>query len=79
MRRTAILIFTAVLSLAVPAHLLAESESSSVYASNYPLQFFAQEIAGEALDVYLPEIEGDPAYWVPDGEQAAALQSHHCT
>ena len=75
MRRTAILIFTAVLSLAVPGHLLADNTSPVVITSNYPLQFFAQEIAGEALDVRLPEIEGDPAYWVPDGEQAAALQS----
>lgn len=75
MRRTAILIFTAVLSLAVPGYLLAENTSPVIFASNYPLQFFAQEIAGETLDVHLPEIEGDPAYWVPDGEQAAALQS----
>lgn len=75
MRRTAILIFSAVLSLTLPGHLLAENTSPVVFASNYPLQFFAQAIAGEALEVRLPDIEGDPAYWVPDGEQAAALQS----
>jgi zinc transport system substrate-binding protein len=75
MRRRAILIFTALLSFAAPCSLLAQNNSPAVYASNYSLQFFAQEIAGEALQVHLPEITGDPAYWVPDGDQAAALQS----
>lgn len=46
-----------------------------VYASNYPLYFFATEIAGGEVDVRLPEMEGDPAYWAPDGNQAAALQT----
>ena len=33
-----------------------------VYASNYPLYFFANEIAGDVVDVRLPEMEGDPAW-----------------
>ena len=32
-----------------------------VYASNYPLFYFAQEIAGGELDIRLPALEGDPA------------------
>ena len=46
-----------------------------VYASNYPLFYFAQEIAGGELDIRLPAIEGDPAFWAPDGDQVAALQA----
>ena len=46
-----------------------------VYASNYPLYFFASEIAGHEIDVRLPEMQGDPAYWAPDGDQVAELQS----
>ena len=46
-----------------------------VYASNYPLYFFASEIAGDAVEVRLPEIKGDPAYWAPDGDQVAELQA----
>ena len=46
-----------------------------VYASNYPLYFFAAEIAGGEMDVRPPEMRGDPAYWAPDGDQVAALQA----
>ena len=46
-----------------------------VIASNYPLYFFAHEIAGGAVDVRFPEIEGDPAFWSPSADQAAMLQS----
>lgn len=45
-----------------------------VYASNYPLYFFATEIVGGKIDIRLPEMQGDPAFWAPDGDQAAALQ-----
>ncbi len=46
-----------------------------VIASNYPLYFFAGELAGDGIDLRFPEIEGDPAFWVPDGAQAAEMQS----
>jgi zinc transport system substrate-binding protein len=46
-----------------------------VYASNYPLYFFATEIAGDEAEVRLPEIGGDPARWTPGAEQVADLQS----
>jgi zinc transport system substrate-binding protein len=44
-------------------------------ASNYPLFFFASEIAGESIDVSFPDISGDPAMWAPSGEQASQLQN----
>jgi zinc transport system substrate-binding protein len=47
-------------------------------ASNYPLFFFAREIAGESEDaaqIVLPEIEGDPAFWAPSAEQIQLMQS----
>ena len=46
-----------------------------VYASNYPLYFFAVEIAGGEVDIRMPEMDGDPAYWAPDGDQVAELQA----
>jgi zinc transport system substrate-binding protein len=57
------------------AGLKAGGEAPVVIATNYPLYFFAQQVAGDAVDVRFPDIEGDPASWSPDGDQAAALQS----
>jgi zinc transport system substrate-binding protein len=46
-----------------------------VYASNYPLQYFAQRIAGPLVDVRLPVPTGeDPAFWKPRAEDVVALQ-----
>ena len=45
-----------------------------VVTSNYPLYFFSSEIAGDIVDVRFPSIEGDPAMWVPTGDEAAMLQ-----
>jgi zinc transport system substrate-binding protein len=46
-----------------------------VYASNYPLQYFAQRIAGPLVDVRLPVPAGeDPAFWKPRTEDVVALQ-----
>ena len=44
-------------------------------ASNYPLFFFTQKIAGDVLDVRFPEIQGDPAMWAPGGQESADLQN----
>jgi zinc transport system substrate-binding protein len=39
----------------------------TVFAVNYPLQFFARRIGGEAVDVTFPGPPGeDPAIWAPD-------------
>ena len=68
------LLFVVSSALSLPDETLAAGKPV-VYASNYPLYFFASEIAGDELDIRFPEIDGDPAFWVPDGEQAAALQA----
>lgn len=49
-----------------------------VVASNYPLYYFASRIA-EGVDIapeiVLPDIDGDPTFWVPNAEQVQLLQS----
>jgi len=46
-----------------------------VLATNYPLYFFASEIAGDAVDIRMPEIEGDPAMWVPGASDIPQMQN----
>lgn len=46
-----------------------------VVTSNYPLYFFATEIAGDAINVRFPSIQGDPAMWVPIGDDVGVLQA----
>ncbi len=46
-----------------------------VYASNYPLQYFAERISAPLVDVRLPVPAGeDPAFWKPAPEDVLALQ-----
>jgi zinc transport system substrate-binding protein len=46
-----------------------------VYASNYPLQYFAERISTPLVDVRLPVPAGeDPAFWEPAPEDVSALQ-----
>lgn len=46
-----------------------------VFASNYPLQYFAGRISAPLIDVRLPEFgDEDPAFWVPTPEDIVALQ-----
>jgi len=48
-----------------------------VVTSNYPLHFFATRLASgieTAPDILLPEIDGDPASWIPDTAQIQTLQ-----
>ena len=41
----------------------------TVYTVNYPLQYFAQRIAGEHAQVIFPgPADEDPAFWMPDTE-----------
>ncbi|MEM1448781.1 MAG: zinc ABC transporter substrate-binding protein [Planctomycetota bacterium] len=50
--------------------------ASGVHAVNYPLQYFAQRIAGEHLEVrFLAPPDVDPAFWSPRDEDILALQS----
>ena len=48
----------------------------SVYAVNYPLQYFAERVGGTAVRVSLPvPADADPAFWKPGPEQIAAYQA----
>lgn len=46
-----------------------------VYTVNYPLAYFAERIAGDALEVRFPgPTDEDPAFWTPDTETLLAYQ-----
>jgi len=48
----------------------------SVYVVSYPLQYFAERIGGDRVNVSFPAREGeDPAYWRPAPEIVAGYQS----
>lgn len=71
--RALTLILTAVLLLAVS--IASGQEKLPVYAVNYPLQYFAQRIAGEQAEVTLPLPPAiDPAFWQPDVASIAGFQ-----
>lgn len=53
---------------------IAEKGKLVVYTVNYPLAYFAERIAGDAVEVVFPEMEGDPAFWSPTMEEVAAFQ-----
>jgi len=43
---------------------------------NYPLEYFAERIGGDGVDVRFPAPSGvDPAFWNPEAETVAAYQS----
>jgi zinc transport system substrate-binding protein len=47
----------------------------TAFAVNYPLQYLAQRVAGETVDVRFPGPRGeDPAFWEPGAETIAAYQ-----
>ena len=46
-----------------------------VYASNYPLYYFAERIGGDFVDLRYPvEPGGDPAFWRPSNEAITGMQ-----
>jgi zinc transport system substrate-binding protein len=52
-----------------------DDDKLTVYAVNYPLQYFAQRIAGRHANVVFPApADEDPAFWNPDPETIAAFQ-----
>ena len=70
-------IFTGIIaiSLLLTGSLAMAEEKLSIYTVNYPLQYFAQRIAGEQADVSLPVPAGlDPAFWQPDADTVIAYQ-----
>jgi zinc transport system substrate-binding protein len=55
--------------------LAAEQGRLTLYTVNYPLQYFAQRIAGEHANVVFPApADVDPAFWQPGVEIIAAYQ-----
>lgn len=47
-----------------------------VQTTNYPVTYFAQRIAGDAVEIRFPAPpDGDPAFWQPQAEEVASLQS----
>ncbi len=53
----------------------AEARELTVYTVNYPLQFMAERIGGDLVQVEFPAPpDVDPAYWSPDAEIIGAYQ-----
>jgi zinc transport system substrate-binding protein len=53
----------------------AQPAGTSVYVVNYPLQYFAERIGGDAVEVVFPApAGGDPAFWAPGATQLADYQ-----
>jgi len=42
---------------------------------NYPLYTFATIIGNDKVEVFFPQIEGDPAYWQPDNSSIGTFQN----
>ncbi len=58
-----------------PAQPAEEPAALTVYTVNYPLQYFAERIGGEHVQVYCPApADEDPAYWTPDAETILQYQ-----
>lgn len=52
-----------------------KSGRPQVLVANYPLQYFAQRMAGDTVDVRFPAPKDqDPAFWQPDEKTIAAFQ-----
>lgn len=55
---------------------VAKSSKPQVLVANYPLQYFAQRIAGDEVDVrFLAPKDEDPAFWQPDETAISAFQN----
>ena len=81
MNRIALLLFfTAILATACQPESGSQGKKDTpagkplLAAVNYPLAYFAGLIGGEKIEVYFPEIEGDPAYWKANPEGIARFQ-----
>ncbi len=53
---------------------LQKNENPLIAVVNYPLYYFAEAIAGDRADIYMPDIEGDPAYWNLTAEHVTNFQ-----
>lgn len=62
-------------STAAEAPAASKSGKPQVLVANYPLQYFAQRIGGDAVEVRFPAPKDeDPAFWQPDDAAIAAFQ-----
>ncbi len=50
------------------------AQNGFIYASNYPLAYFAERISGKPERVIFPEIDGDPAFWEPVLDDIITMQ-----
>ena len=50
------------------------AQEVKIFASNYPLSYFAQRISGDPGAVIFPEINGDPAFWEPEPSAIISMQ-----
>jgi zinc transport system substrate-binding protein len=78
--RTLLCVFLLLLSACKEqANVTAESVKNSgkpvVFASNYPLYFFASRIAHDAVEIRMPDMVGDPAMWVPTSADLSIMQN----
>jgi zinc transport system substrate-binding protein len=47
-----------------------------VYVVNYPLQYFAERVGGDEVDIVFPAPgDGDPAFWKPTANEVTAFQN----
>jgi len=53
---------------------IVNAEETKIFASNYPLSYFAERISGKAEIVTFPAIDGDPAFWEPEPEDIVTIQ-----
>jgi len=78
--------YITILLLLLPLLLVACSQDASesspkgadrpvVYAVNYPVQYFAQRLGGDRVEVHMPAArDEDPAFWKPDDATVAEFQ-----
>jgi len=75
LRMLAALAVTLLMAGTCPPSSAAAGGHLKVYVVNYPLQFFAERIGGDHVEVFFPAPAGeDPAYWNPDVASVAAFQ-----
>lgn len=52
-----------------------QNNNPRIFVVNYPLQYFAQRIGGDKVDVFFPApSDVDPAYWTPSRDVVAQYQ-----
>ncbi|MES0363566.1 MAG: metal ABC transporter substrate-binding protein [Desulfobacteria bacterium] len=79
-QKHAVLIALLFITISIACILLKPGEGSAgerlnIYVVNYPLQYFAERIAGEHARVVFPApADVDPAYWMPDAKTISDYQ-----